>query len=64
MTAKLKSLVIEQSHTLKQLHDPLTITIDDRSVQSSKSAGNIGAILDDELRMMDQVSGNTSLKMQ
>ena len=49
-------LVIGQSHTLKQLHDPLTITIGDHSVQSSKSACNIGAILDNELRMVEQVN--------
>ena len=54
--SKTELLVIGQSHTLKQLHDPLTITIGDHFVQSSKSARNIGAILDNELRMVEQVN--------
>ena len=53
---KTEFMVIGQSHYLKQLVQPLSLTIGGVQIPATKSARNIGAIIDNELKMAKQVN--------
>lgn len=53
---KTEMMIIGQSHNLKKLKDNRTITIGSSIVESSSSARNIGAVLDEELKMVKHVN--------